>query len=241
MPESNSLVLSNGREYTYKALVLAPGFHHSVDNIDGLSELDGMDTGLHEEKKVFAHVLDTKQRATEEHGNVYQGWSHRSGDMICYSPAFPYKGEGSDFYAPYYESFLRQDKLHGISSAGARIQYWTPNKEIYQFPYANEVALDECHKRGIDLMLGWEMVKLSTDEIGQKIATFKNVDTGEVVDKPFTMANINPTSAPHQELLDSGIADGSGLVDVNPYTLQHQRFENIFAYGDCIKGETTRT
>lgn len=85
------------------------------------------------------------------------------------------------------------------------------------------------------------MVKLSTDEIGQKIATFKNVDTGEVIDKPFTMANINPKSAPHQELLDSGIADGSGLVDVNPYTLQHQRFENIFAYGDCIKGETTRT
>jgi len=90
-------------------------------------------------------------------------------------------------------------------------------------------------------MFGWEMVKLSTDEIGQKIATFKNVDTGEVIDKPFTMGNINPKSAPHQELLDSGIADQSGLVDVNPYTLQHQRFENIFAYGDCIKGETTRT
>lgn len=31
------------------------------------------------------------------------------------------------------------------------------------------------------------------------------------------------------------------MVDVNPYTLQHGRFENIFAFGDCIKGETTRT
>ena len=87
-----------------------------------------MDTGLGEEKKVFAHVLDTKKRATEHAGNVYQGWSHRGGDMICYSPQFPYKGEGSDFYAAYYESFLRQDKLHGISAAGATIQYWTPNK-----------------------------------------------------------------------------------------------------------------
>lgn len=31
------------------------------------------------------------------------------------------------------------------------------------------------------------------------------------------------------------------MVDVNPYTLQHERFDNIFAFGDCIKGETTRT
>ena len=40
MPDENKLVLSNGREYTYKALVLAPGFHHSVDNIEGLNDLD---------------------------------------------------------------------------------------------------------------------------------------------------------------------------------------------------------
>lgn len=31
------------------------------------------------------------------------------------------------------------------------------------------------------------------------------------------------------------------MVDVCPYTLQHKRFNNIFAFGDCIDGETTRT
>ena len=31
------------------------------------------------------------------------------------------------------------------------------------------------------------------------------------------------------------------MVDVNPYTMQHKRFENIFAFGDCIGGRTTRT
>jgi hypothetical protein len=55
------------------------------------------------------------------------------------------------------------DKMQMVSSAGARIQYWTPNKEIYRFPYANEVALDECHKRGIDVMLGYEMLEVKTD------------------------------------------------------------------------------
>ena len=31
------------------------------------------------------------------------------------------------------------------------------------------------------------------------------------------------------------------MVDVNKYTLQHNKHENIFAIGDCISGNTTRT
>ena len=31
------------------------------------------------------------------------------------------------------------------------------------------------------------------------------------------------------------------MVDVNRYTLQHNVYENVFAIGDCISGNTTRT
>jgi len=234
MPDENKVQLSNGKEYTYKALVVAPGFDHSSENIEGLPDLEATP----EEENVFVHAIDSKERVSR---NYYHGWNHPNGDMICYSPKFPYKGEGNDFYALYYESFLRQDKLQGRAAANARIQYWTPNKEIFKFPYANEVALDECHKRGVDVMFGWEMLKVHMNAHGEKIATFKNVDTAEIIEKPFFHANINPTSKPHAELVEGGITDASGLVDVNPYTLQHSRYENIFAFGDCIKGETTRT
>ena len=161
--------------------------------------------------------------------------------MICYSPKFPYKGEGSDFYPLYYEHFMRQDQLQGRSAKNSRIQYWTPNKEIYKFPYANEVALDECHKRGIDVNFGWEMLEVKHNSIGEKIAVFRCVDTGKIIEKDFMSAVINPPSKPQAELLSSGIANSQGLVDVNPYTLQHKRFENIFAFGDCIGVNTTRT
>ena len=90
-------------------------------------------------------------------------------------------------------------------------------------------------------MFGWEMLKVHKNAIGEKIATFKNVETHEVIEKPFSHCNVNPTSKPHSELVEAGITDHTGMVDVNPYTLQHSRFENIFALGDCIKGETTRT
>jgi hypothetical protein len=55
--------------------------------------------------------------------------------------------------------------MNGRTSANAKIQYWTPNKFIFSFPYANEVAMDECHKRGIDVMLGWELLEVKFNEI----------------------------------------------------------------------------
>jgi len=234
MPNENKVLLNNGREYTYKCLVLAPGFDHRDDLIEGLPELSQGP----EEDNVFVHMLDSKERVSR---NYYHGWNHTAGDFINYAPLAPYKGEGSDFYTLYYESFMRQDKLHGRSSANAKIQYYTPNKEIFKFGYANEVALDECFKRGIDVMFGYEMIKVHQSEIGEKIATFKNVDTGDIIEKPFFSAVINPPSAPQKELVEGGITNSKGLIDVNPYTLQHSRYENIFAFGDAIDIETTRT
>ena len=39
-PNSNKLTLSNGKEFSYKALVLGTGFDHSPEFIEGLSEFD---------------------------------------------------------------------------------------------------------------------------------------------------------------------------------------------------------
>ena len=232
-PKANKLSLANGKEFSYKALVLGAGFDHSCKFIDGLSEFDEG----HESNNVFVHQLDDKNRLSR---NFYNNWMLRGGDYINYSPAAPYKGEGTDFYSLYYESIMRQDKLLGTAAAGTKIQYWSPNKFIYGFPYANEVALEECAKRGIEVNLGWELLSVREDP-SSKVAVFKNVDSGEVIERDFVGANINPPSRQHQFLLESGVCDSTGMVDVNRYTLQHNTYENIFAIGDCTSGQTTRT
>jgi hypothetical protein len=104
MPNENKVQLSNGKEYTYKALVISTGLNHTKDKIEGLSEMETTP----ESENFFLHMLDDKYRADR---NYQHGWNHNSGNMICYSPKAPYKGEGCDFYALYYESFLRQDKI----------------------------------------------------------------------------------------------------------------------------------
>ena len=179
IPDENKVKLSNGQTYTYKALVLAPGFDHKVDNIKGLREFD--DAG-EEKTNVYSHIPDNVARVDR---NYYHGYRYSGGDTIVYDCQFPFKNEGMNFYPFYYEYILRQDMLHGRAARNARIQYWTPNKEIFKFSYANEVALDECEKRGIDVYFGWELIEVKYNEAMEKIGVFKNVDTGVVIEKDF--------------------------------------------------------
>ena len=122
-PTANTIDINNGKQFTYKALALAPGLEHKADFIKGLPEM----MAGHESENVFVHTLEDIHRVNR---NFWNGWNHTHGDMICYSPKAPYKGEGTDFYAFYYEHFMRTDKLQGRSANNARVQYWTPNKEI---------------------------------------------------------------------------------------------------------------
>ena len=68
-------------------------------------------------------------------------------------------------------------------------------------------------------MLGWEMLKIKIEDNGVKVAIFKNVDTGEVIEKDFFSLVANPPSKPHTNLVEGGLTDADGLVNVNPYTL----------------------
>lgn len=68
-------------------------------------------------------------------------------------------------------------------------------------------------------MFGWEMIEVKEDQAQQKIAVFRNVDTGAIIEKPFFTACINAPSKPQSIVTESGLGDEHGLVDVNKYTL----------------------
>lgn len=46
---------------------------------------------------------------------------------------------------------------------------------------------------------------------------------------------------PQSSIAEAGLADGKGFLDVNPYTLQHKKFNNIFGLGDVTNVPTTKT
>lgn len=40
---------------------------------------------------------------------------------------------------------------------------------------------------------------------------------------------------------NANLADANGLIDVDPYTLQHTKYDNIFGFGDIANVPTTKT
>lgn len=84
-------------------------------------------------------------------------------------------------------------------------------------------------------------MKVEINNLGEKIGHLRNVESGETIQQVFTSANVVPPSSGHDWLKDSGLVDENGLIDVNPYTLQHSRHEGVFAFGDAVAFDTTRT
>jgi sulfide:quinone oxidoreductase, mitochondrial len=53
------------------------------------------------------------------------------------------------------------------------------------------------------------------------------------------MLHVTPPQVPSKML--APIADQTGFVDVNKETLQHTKYSNIFALGDCTNLPTSKT
>lgn len=88
-----------------------------------------------------------------------------------------------------------------------------------------------------------ELVDINiTDTINgtSRIATFKDLKTGTNVEMQFGTLLLTPDNKKRQLYENNDIADESGLVQVNPYTLQHVKYQNIFAFGDCVDVPTTK-
>ena len=57
----------------------------------------------------------------------------------------------------------------------------------------------------------------------------------------YDMMHVSPPMGPLACLKDSPVSDANGWVDVNKATLQHTRFPNVFAIGDCTNVPTSKT
>jgi sulfide:quinone oxidoreductase len=72
-------------------------------------------------------------------------------------------------------------------------------------------------------------------------AIFERLDTGDKVVLPFEMIHVTPPMSAPDFVKQSPLANESGWVDVDKYTLQHTRYPNIFGLGDASSLPTSRT
>lgn len=57
----------------------------------------------------------------------------------------------------------------------------------------------------------------------KKIATFKNLDTGILINKPFDAMHVTPYMSPPECVSKGPLANETGYITVNKETLQHTK------------------
>lgn len=82
---------------------------------------------------------------------------------------------------------------------------------------------------------------LSKVDKDNRRATFRHFNTGEETTHDFDLLHIVPPQTAHQFMRESPLADQTGFMECDNYTLQHPVYKNCFALGDVAGTPASKT
>jgi sulfide:quinone oxidoreductase len=225
-----TIVTDSKRIVPYDYLVVATGLSLHYEEIVGMSrELIG--------KNGIGSVYAGPEAAAATWAEM-QRFNEKGGTALFHRPATEMKCAG----APLKYAFLTEDYASKAGTRGkSKFLYYAPQKALFGVPIVAEKVRMLFAERGIEAH--YEKTMTAIDP-GRKVATFKTADGPQEV--PFDFINVIPPMRAPEVIRRSPLpwADkwkGQGWVEVDPGTLQHKRFPEVFAVGDVAgvpKGKT---
>ena len=223
--DNNSVTLRGGDTVTYDYLVATPGIQIDWDAIPGLKESVGQPGS-----GVVSNYGYNQAPMTWEALQSMKG-----GNAIFTHPNTPIKCGGAPLKICYLAAHHWQ--RNGIRDK-FNITFAKAGAGIFPVPkYAVEMT-KVANRKGIDLQFSTELVELHPDS---KEAVFRDVNTGETKTMSYDMIHVTPPMSSPDFIKNSPIAGAGGWIDVNKYTTQHVRYDNVFAIGDASNLPTSKT
>lgn len=234
-PENKFVTTESERKITYEYLVVAPGLKLDTSLVEGLTE--SLDKGV-----VCSNYTDPSH--TWEVIKNFKG-----GTALFTQPPKPYKCGG----APQKIMYLADDhfKKSGVKK-NTQVIYATSGNAIFAVPEIAETLMKVVDRKAINIKFSWELKKIESDK---QIAWFQkspearehNPITLEVLGEngmtgiKYDMLHLVPPNTAPDFIKNSILADSSGWLDVDPYSLQHTKYDNIFGLGDVTNLPTSKT
>ncbi|WGK94420.1 MULTISPECIES: FAD/NAD(P)-binding oxidoreductase [Flavobacterium] len=251
-PEKNTVACTNGTEITYDYLVVCPGIQLDWKKIDGLTETLG-------KNEVSSNYSFNTAPYTWELIKNFKG-----GTAVFTNPATPIKCGGAPHKIMYLacdywrkKGILDQCDVHYVSGAGVIFgvpEYAeTLKKKVAQYNIkvhfgANVTAIDgksktiffESKEQPKDLETKFSTLQASCYGIteNQAEASISKVSLN------FDICHTVPPQSAPDFIKKSPLADANnplGYVEIDKHTMQHSRFKNIFALGDCTNAPCSKT
>ncbi|KAJ2780992.1 hypothetical protein H4R18_003142 [Coemansia javaensis] len=226
-PAQNTVTLADGTRVGYEYLVVAAGIELDFGAVKGLEAAIGRDG-------VASNYSPMYVQKTFEFLQAVRG-----GNALFTMPATPIKCAGAPQKIAYLADELFREK--GIRDR-VSIGYYTALGKIFAIDkYA--AAMDAvARSRGIGVHLLHDLVAVDGPA---RRATFKVLGSGpaagETVTVPYEFLHVTPPMRAPGFISRSALANAAGFVDVNQHTLQHARFPNVYALGDCSSLPTSKT
>ena len=217
-PAGNTVSLASGGQLGFGQLVVCPGLQLDWDKIPGLTEA----------------VRSPFGSSHYDFDLVPKAWTLlsglRSGTAVFTMPAGPIKCGGAAQKPMYLacDYWREQGVLRDI-----RVVMVQPTRTVFGVPGVDEELNRKIAEYGIELRCDSEVT--SVDAAG-RTALVRNNATGATEELRYDVLNaVPPQSAPDwlkaTELPARGDLDG--FVEVDPQTLRHVRFPNIWSLGDA--------
>jgi sulfide:quinone oxidoreductase len=234
-PASNSITTASGRRIAYDYLVVATGLHLDYAQIEGMDVAAIGSNGL-------ASVYPGPQ-AAEATWSAMQTFTARGGEALMTLPATPLKCAG----APLKMTFMLRDRLRQAGTLDrSKVRFMSALGNVFGVKPVNDNVLQRWDELGIDVEY---TQKLAAVDIGARRATFVSPE-GERSTLGYDFLHVVPPMRAPDPLKNSELAwkegpfAAGGWLEVDPKTLRHRRFPNVFGIGDINgtpRGKTAAT
>ncbi len=228
-PEARTVATQEHGRVGYDFLVAAPGLQLDWDRVAGLR--DALAT------PAVSSIYDY-QRA-ERTWELLRDFPGGRAVFTC--PPMPIKCAG----APQKILYLACDHLRrrGLLER-SQVTYGCAPAVIFGVPEYAEILLQVAARYGIDTRFGHELVAVDSDRREAVFAAAVG-DERKEVRIPYDVLHVVPPQSAPDWIKRGPLARReppmAGWIDVDPHTLQHRRFPDVFALGDATTTPNAKT
>lgn len=216
-PDSNKVHLVDGQILKYDYLIIATGTHISPEETPGL-------LGKEWKKSIFDFYTPDGAEALRNFLKTWEG-----GNMVINIAELPYKCP----VAPLEFAFLADEFFvkKGMRDK-VNIVFSTPLPGAFTKPKATKMLGELLEEKNIQVIADFYLERVDDEE--KKIVSY---DGREI---PFDLLSIVPVNMGADFIGRSGMGDDLNYVPTDKFTLQSEKWENIFVLGDASNIPTSK-
>ncbi|HDV6320018.1 TPA: TIGR01244 family phosphatase [Burkholderia multivorans] len=225
-PDAHAVVLGDGRRIGYGKLIVCAGLKLDWQAIDGLADTLGR------------HGVTSNYRYDLAPYTWQLVQAFRGGNALFTQPPMPIKCAG----APQKAMYLSCDHWQRTGHLGAaHVEFLNAGNALFGVADYVPALMEYVKRYGIALSFGHNLVAI--DGPARRATFVRTLPDGgsETVVRAFDMIHVVPPQKAPDFVRTSALADAAGWVDVDPATLRHRRYADIFALGDVTNTTNAKT